>query len=107
MHRPPSQTVAHEPQLVLLVEVLTHWLPHSVSPVMHLHEPAWHVAAAGQVVPHVPQLKLLVCRSTHCPLQTVWPAVGHLHAPLWQVVPPVQTVPHLPQSRLFVCRSTH
>ncbi len=60
MHRPESQTVPHAPQFVLLVAVLTHWPLQSVRPVMHLQAPVWQVAAAGHVVPHVPQLKLLV-----------------------------------------------
>jgi hypothetical protein len=76
----------------------------------------WHVLmpascavqrlGALQTVPHMPQLLLLVVRSTQMPLQSEKP-LGHLQVPAWHVSPPVHVVPHLPQSVVLVCRSTH
>jgi hypothetical protein len=36
---------------------------------LHLHEPFWQVSTPVHVVPHAPQLLLLLCSLTHAPLQ--------------------------------------
>jgi hypothetical protein len=54
------------------------------------------VAPVEHTVPQLPQLVLLVCVLTHCPLQSVVP-VGHAQAPVMQLCPAAQAVPHEPQ----------
>lgn len=62
--------------------------------------------APPQLSPHVPQLLLLVWRSTQLPTPPPPPAHcvypgSHAHVPLMHAAPPGQLVPHAPQLRLF------
>jgi hypothetical protein len=57
-------------------------------------------------VPHVPQLVLLVLRSTQLPLQSTVPG-AQVHWAPWQTRLPAQIWPQKPQLFLLVCRSTH
>ncbi len=56
--------------------------------------------------PHIPQLLVSVCASTHAPTHAVRPA-GHAHAPLAQTWPISQTVPQAPQLSGSLRRSAH
>jgi hypothetical protein len=58
-------------------------------PGAHWHVPDWQVklSVTSQVVPHAPQLVLLVCVSVQIPLQRVW-VPGHRQAPASQKLPP-------------------
>jgi hypothetical protein len=56
-------------------------------------------------LPQLPQLALLVCRLTHCPLQLVVP-LGQLHERLTHEAPPAQATPHPPQFFESIARST-
>ena len=78
--------------------------------------PAVQVEPKQQLLPHIPQLLLLVCRFTQKepppppppppPVQRVWP-VGQEQTPAVQVEPKPQLMPHIPQLLALVCRLTH
>src|SRR5581483_6662288 len=87
---------------------------HSVCPVGHAQTPAVQVAPCAHELPHMPQLRALVCRSaqTEPPPpgppneHMVWP-VGHMlsQTPLTHWCPRWHALPHWPQLRASVCRS--
>jgi len=54
------------PQLTLLRSVSTQEFPHAVPPPGHKHVPSVQADPSGQVVPQLPQLKVLVIVSTQC-----------------------------------------
>jgi hypothetical protein len=85
LHAPPTQlapdgqALPHAPQLVLLVIVSTHDVPHCVSdPHPDEHMPALHTCPVLHTCPHIPQLPASEDVGTHAPLQTVVP-LGQLH----------------------------
>jgi hypothetical protein len=67
------------PQLLTLV-FETHIPEHRCRPIGHWHAPATHVCPPMQRRPHIPQLLLSVCVSTHAGSQKVCPSVGQRHA---------------------------
>ena len=75
---PPRHACPHDPQLVLLVDRLTHVPAQSVCPEGHAvtHVPLLHAVPAAHAVPHPPQFVVLVSVFTHVPLHSVVPA-GH------------------------------
>jgi hypothetical protein len=118
---PPAQTVPHEPQLRLSVDVSTHevLLPpkpmnvHAVSPLLHTmpaspdaHLPLEHTALPLHRVPQEPQLLLSVCALTHALPHCVSPA-PHAHVPPLHAALVGHWCPQLPQLSASVCVSTH
>lgn len=80
MHRLPQL-----PQLLPSDVVSVQSMPQTVWFGAHSHMPAMHVAPRAQALPHEPQSRLLVCRSTHCPMapQLVRPVEQPIaHVPL-------------------------
>lgn len=74
-----------------------HWAPQSAPPEGHTHTPAAHVCPAPHGVPHVPQLVLLLFRSTQAPPQFISPGLQPAaHCPALHTMPP-QLVPQPPQ----------
>jgi hypothetical protein len=67
-----------------------------------------HGVPAAHAMSQVPQLAVLVMRSTHVPSHAVWP-LGHaaVHAPLTQDCPGLHAAPQAPQSFGFVMVSAH
>jgi hypothetical protein len=77
-HWPLAHTLLQAPQLLPSVAVLVHVPLHSVGvPLGHLHEPPWHVSPPEQVLPHAPQLELLVDSLTHDVPQSSSPEATH------------------------------
>jgi hypothetical protein len=72
----PEHTLPHEPQLLRLDAVSTHWPLHDVgiAPPVHLHAPLTHCWPPEHAVPHAAQWFGTVCKLTHEPLQLVSPA---------------------------------
>jgi hypothetical protein len=72
------------------------------------HVPAEQTCPVAHVLPHVPQLVLLVPVSTQLEPQTIWP-VGHveLHALITHICPVGHVVPHAPQFAGSVVVSVH
>lgn len=118
---PAPQLRPHDPQLSKLVLVSTHVPSHDVWPVGQ-HSELVHDSLDRQLMPQVPQLSWFVVRSTHAPLQHTWPA-SHVvpHAPQWKMslsrsthplsqqsgVAPPQAMPHDPQFASSMAVSTH
>ncbi len=72
-----------EPQLLSSYKGSMQVPPQSTAKLGHWHEPVLQDFPPVHVVPHVPQLELLVCRLTHAPLQFVVPAAQlAVHTPL-------------------------
>jgi hypothetical protein len=67
----PPHVLPHFPQFALSDFTSTHALPHFVAPLGHWQLPCTHVAVAGQLVPHLPQLAGSVLVSTQTLLQNV------------------------------------
>lgn len=72
---------------------------------MAVHVPLVHVSDVAHALPHVPQLLLSVCVSTHDPEQSV--PVPHWHALLTHVAPLGHALPHVPQLDESLVVSTH
>jgi len=95
-----------------------HAPPHTDSPVGQVHAPPTQVPLA-QPFPHMPQLRVSVCSSTHSPLQTESPVgqqtpsmgpspAGHAHLPAVQLSPEARHGWwHPPQWSMLVSRFTH
>ncbi len=69
-----------------------------------------HGPPAGQTVPHAPQLRLLLRRSTQLLPQRVWPPAvlqPATHEPAEQDSPGPQLLPHPPQLRGSICVFEH
>ena len=60
------------------------------------------MSPVGHGAAQAPQLAPLLLRSTHAPLQSVWPC-RQPQAPATQNVLPVHAVAHLPQLALSIC----
>ena len=106
-----SQASPQALQLVV-VALLTHALPHAISPAPQLQVPLWHVAPDGHTVPQAPQCWLSICSLTQAPLQAVSPALQvNVHAPVAHEAVALATfvvhgVPQAPQFvRVFTCVS--
>jgi len=93
-----EQSLAHAPQLPVLVIVSTHEFPHLV-PVVHWQTPAAQYCPPGQTCPQAPQLfESVPITLMHCcsVAQYVVP-LAHPHTPLEQLSPVGQTCPHVAQ----------
>ena len=86
---PPVHWLLHAPQLALSFVVLMQFGPHCMFGdwQVGVHVPPWHVVVGGlHAVPQPPQSVLLVCVSTHWPLQNARPlAQMFVHVPLLHV----------------------
>src|SRR5450432_1757198 len=71
-----------------------------------LQVPPPHVCPVVHALPHVPQLAVLVIKSTHAPEQLVCPP-PQAQAPLAQLCPAVHALAHMPQLAVLVIKSTH
>jgi hypothetical protein len=65
-----AQTLPHDPQFDVLVEVLTHTPLQFVVPIEQ-HTPEEQLEPVGHDEPHAPQFDALVERCTHTPPQCV------------------------------------
>lgn len=61
--------------------------------------------ATLHVVPHAPQWRGSVVRSTQLVPHAVWPAVGQVHVPDTQLAPGGHALPHMPQCVVLVART--
>jgi hypothetical protein len=68
---PPLHTMLQPPQLALSLVSSTQYVPQAVKPLLHVsvQSAATQVWLPEQATPQAPQSDLLVCVSTHVPLQ--------------------------------------
>ncbi len=100
---PGSQTLLHAPQFAS-VSSDTHPEPHSRVPAGHWHSP-FAQGTPWQAIPHAPQLRASLSRSTHAPPHTIW-SIAHAQLPLTHARPASHTTPQLPQLLRSLCSET-
>jgi hypothetical protein len=107
----PVHALAQAPQLFTSLVVSTHWPLQNVVPVgQAAHVSYWQICAAGQAVPHVPQLASSKFGSVQPAAQAIWgegQVVVTTQTLEVQVVPALQALPQLPQLALLLVVSTH
>lgn len=87
----------------------TQLSPHVVNGAVQLatHAPDWHIGvAAGQTLPHAPQLFGSAPSSTHAPLHVV-ASSAQPHCPFTHASFAGHAAPHAPQLLASLERSTH
>jgi hypothetical protein len=99
---PFTQEFAQNPQLLGSETIEVQTPKQLVWPgpqVTDVHTPALHVWPAPQVIPHAPQSRAFVARSTHWPPQDAGRCPRHPHLPETHWSPFGHTSPHVPQLR--------
>ena len=107
MHASASpQALPQRPQWFEWLVVFTQAPAHATCPDGHTQWPPTHDAPMGHAAPHMPQLRVSVCRLVQALPQRVCPT-GHWHRPATHVCPIEHAFPHAPQWAPLVLRSTH
>jgi hypothetical protein len=108
---PPVHALLHAPQFALSFVVLRQFGPHCMFGgwQVGVHVPDWQVVVGVlHALPQPPQSVLLVCGSTHWPLQNSRPvAQMSVHTPLLHVWSDAHALPHEPQFASSVSKSLH
>ena len=69
----------------------------AMNALMSEHTPSMHAWPRWHAVPHAPQLKNSLRKSTHCEPHDLFGPHAGTHAPWMQIEPAAQLVPHAPQ----------